>query len=322
MNAHKEKVALTTVIEEFKLETIYAPDDLGTRMITCSDVHRPGIQLSVGYFDYFDSDRIQILGKVEQYYMMERTAEERYAAFHEMTQKEIPAVVITRKLDVYPELLTAAQESRVPILRTDESTSSFMAALIAFLNVSLAPSITRHGVLVEVYGEGVLLLGESGVGKSETAVELVKRGHRLVADDAVEIKRVSAKTLVASAPEIIRHFIELRGIGIVDVKRIFGMGAVKDTENIDLVINLEAWISGKNYERLGLDSEYTNILGIEVPSMTIPVRPGRNLAIIIEIAAMNFRQRRQGYNAAEEINERLTKQMMAEGLDLSGSDIF
>ena len=234
--------------------------------------------------------------------------------------KGIPAAVVTRGLDVPSELLNAAKKFNVPLMRTDESTSSFMAALIASLNLSLAPSITRHGVLVEVYGEGVLLLGESGVGKSETAVELIKRGHRLVADDAVDIRRVSAKTLVGSSPEIIRHFIELRGIGIIDVKKIFGMGAVKNTENINLVINLEIWQQGKTYERLGLDTQVTNILGINVPSLTVPVRPGRNLAVIIEIAAMNHRQRNMGYNAAEELNERLLKQM--QGKDMSSDDLF
>ena len=197
----------------------------------------------------------------------------------------------------------------VPLLRTKEKTSPFMAALIAFLNVQLAPRITRHGVLVEVYGEGLLLLGDSGVGKSETAIELVKRGHRLIADDAVEIKRVSAKSLVGEAPAIIRHYVELRGIGIVDVRRIFGMGAVKNSERIDLVINLEPWVQGKMYDRLGLDNQTMDILGIEIPSITIPVTPGRNLDIILEIAAMNNRQKKMGYNTAEEFNRKLMGQM-------------
>ena len=211
-----------------------------------------------------------------------------------------------------PEMIEIAEKYGVNILRTQISTSGFMSALIAFLNVELAPRITRHGVLVEVYGEGVLILGESGVGKSETAVELMKRGHRLVADDAVEIKRVSSKSLVGSSPEVIRHFIEMRGIGIVDVKKIFGMGAVKDTEKIDLVIHIEPWQKDKQYDRLGLTDNYTNILGIDVPSLTIPVRPGRNLAVIFEIAAMNNRQRRMGYNAAEALNNRLLNQMNEE----------
>ena len=203
----------------------------------------------------------------------------------------------------------AAARYGVPLLVTKERTSAFTAALIAFLNVELAPRITRHGVLVEVYGEGLLLLGDSGVGKSETAIELVKRGHRLIADDAVEIKKVSAIRLVGTAPPIIRHYVELRGIGIVDVRRIFGMGAVKDTQSIDLVINLEPWIQGKMYDRLGLDKQTMDILGIEVPSITIPVKPGRNLAIILEIAAMNNRQKKMGYNTAEEFNRKLMGQM-------------
>lgn len=320
MEGHRGSVKLTKIIKEFHLEIIFEPENLDDIMIKCSDVHRPGIQLSEGYFDYFDNDRIQILGKVEHFYMMKKSSQEREAAYENLMSKGIPAAIVTRGLDIPSELLAAAKKFNVPLMRTDESTSSFMAALIASLNLSLAPSITRHGVLVEVYGEGVLLLGESGIGKSETAVELIKRGHRLVADDAVDIRRVSAKTLVGSSPEIIRHFIELRGIGIIDVKKIFGMGAVKNTENINLVINLEIWQQGKTYERLGLDTQVTNILGINVPSLTVPVRPGRNLAVIIEIAAMNHRQRNMGYVAAEELNERLIKQM--QGKEMSSDDLF
>ena len=320
MKNSNAKVLLDEIIKEFHLETIYAPENINEIQITCSDVHRPGLQISERYYDYFDCDRIQILGKAEQYYMLEKDAEKRCEAFDLLMSKNIPALIITRGLNYAEELYNAAVKHGVPLLRTEESTSSFMAALIAFLNLHLAPSITRHGVLVEVYGEGVLLLGESGVGKSETAVELLKRGHRLVADDAVDIKRVSAKTLVGSSPEIIRHFIELRGIGIIDVKKIFGMGSVKNTENINLVINLEAWQQGKNYERLGLDKEVTNILGIDIPSLTIPVRPGRNLAVIIEIAAMNHRQQNMGYNAAEELSERLTRQMQGE--NILGRNLF
>lgn len=320
MESRRGKVKLSKIIQEFNIEQIYMPENGEDILIECSDVHRPGIQLSERYYNYFDSDRIQILGKVEHYYMLEKSAEERITAYTKLMESGIPAVIITRGLNYTPELFDAAKKYNVPLLRTEESTSSFMAALIAFLNVDLAPTVTRHGVLVEVYGEGVLLLGESGVGKSETAVELLKRGHRLVADDAVDIKKVSAKTLVGSSPEIIRHFIELRGIGIVDVKKIFGMGSVKNTENINLVINLEAWQQGKNYERLGLDKEVTNILGIDIPSLTVPVRPGRNLAIIIEIAAMNHRQQNMGYNAAEELSERLTRQM--NGQDITGRDMF
>ena len=219
-------------------------------------------------------------------------------------------------MEVQPEMVEAAKKYNIPVLRTKETTSRFMSALISYLNVELGARITRHGVLVEVYGEGVLILGESGVGKSETAIELVKRGHRLVADDAVEIKKVSAISLVGTAPEIIRHFIELRGIGIIDVKKIFGMGAVKDSEKIDLIINIEQWDQTKKYDRLGLNTEFTEILDIKVPSITIPVKPGRNLAVIVEVAAMNNRQKRMGYNAAEELNLRLTKNMENASKDL------
>ena len=223
----------------------------------------------------------------------------------ELARHRPPAIVITRGLEVLPELRESCEENGVPLLRTPDITSAFMASLIAYLNVQLAPRITRHGVFVEVYGEGILLVGDSGVGKSETAIELVKRGHRLIADDAVEIRRVSSKTLVGSAPENIRHFIELRGIGIINARRIFGMGAVKVTEKIDMVIQLEQWDNDKVYDRMGLDNEYADILGIKVPMLTIPVKPGRNLAIIIEVASMNSRQKKMGYNAAQELMHNL-----------------
>ena len=222
---------------------------------------------------------------------------------------EFPVLVITRGLQIFPEILELAEKYDRTVLRTELATSEFMSALIRYLNVQIAPRKTRHGVLVEVYGEGILILGESGVGKSETAIELVKRGHRLVADDAVEIKRVSDKTLVGTSPDIIRHFVELRGIGIIDVKEIFGIGAVKDTESIDMIIHLEPWVEGRNYDRLGMMDEYTNVMGINVPSLTIPVKLGRNLAVIVEVAAMNNRQKRMGYNAAVELNNRLMRHM-------------
>ncbi len=299
-------VSLDKIIKEFKLESIYLPER--EVLIDSADVNRPGLQM-VGFYDYFDATRIQILGRVENSYLEDMTSEERYSHLNKFFEKKIPVVIVARNIPISPEMLELAKKYDTPVLRTAISTSAFMSALIAYLNVELAPRITRHGVLVEVYGEGILILGESGVGKSEAAVELMKRGHRLVADDAVEIKKVSSKALVGSSPDIIRHFIEIRGIGIVDVKRIFGMGAVKDTEKIDLVIHLETWQRGKQYDRLGLVDEYTNILGLDIPSLTIPVRPGRNLAIIFEVAAMNNRQRRMGYNAAEELNNRIMEQM-------------
>ncbi len=301
-------IPLSKVIDEFTCEKLYEASNLDSIQISTADVNRPALQI-VGYFDYFDPNRIQVMGKVELTYLEQFSADKRKELLKPLFKREIPCLVITRNMQVYPEMLELAKECDVTLLRTEETTSEFISALISYLHVQIAPRRTRHGVLVEVYGEGILILGESGVGKSENAIELLKRGHRLVADDAVEIKRVSSKTLVGSAPDIIRHFVELRGIGIIDVKEIFGIGAVKDTESIDMIIHLEQWVEGKQYDRLGMVDEYTNIMGINVPSLTVPVRPGRNLAIIIEVAAMNNRQKRMGYNAAVELNNRLMKQM-------------
>lgn len=301
-------VTLDEMIEEFKLEKIWYSADMKGRKVVSSNVNRPGLEI-IGFFEDFDKERIQIFGKVEYNYLRSLNSRQRLESFDKLFATGIPAVVITRQQEIFPELYVAARKHETPLFRTTESTSAFLAALIAYLNNVLAPRITRHGVLVEIYGEGVLILGESGIGKSETAIELVKRGHRLVADDAVEIKRVSAKSLVGSAPAVIRHFIELRGIGIVDVKRIFGMGAVKDTEKINMVVQLEEWDTQKVYDRLGMQNEYINILGLDVPSLKIPVRPGRNLAVILEVAAMNNRQKRMGYNAAKTLNDRLMSGM-------------
>ncbi|MEE1042935.1 MAG: HPr(Ser) kinase/phosphatase [Clostridia bacterium] len=308
MEDSKFTVKLSQVIDDFKLEELYVTDENKETEITTPDVNRPSLQLT-GFYDYFDNNRIQILGKVEYTYLTQISPEERYRQLEMLFSHKIPALIITRGLEEIEGIGELSAKYGVPVLRTQYSTSRFMSAVIAWLNKELAPRITRHGVLVEVYGEGILILGESGVGKSEAAIELVKRGHRLVADDAVEIKKVSDISLVGSSPEIIRHFIELRGIGIIDVKEIFGIGAVKNTEKIDMVINLETWVDGKQYDRLGLEDEYTDILGIKVPSLLIPVKPGRNLAVIVEIAAMNNRQKRNGYNAAEELNKRLMASM-------------
>lgn len=297
-------VSLNKIIEELSLETVYMPQDSEERTVVCADVNRPGLGLS-GYFDYFDNTRIQVMGKSEFGFLNDLSPELRPERLRQLLSKKPPMLVVSRAQDIPPELLAACEEFEVPLLRSSDTTSGFMAALIAFLNVQLAPRITRHGVLVEAYGEGILLVGDSGVGKSETAIELVKRGHRLIADDAVEIRRVSSKTLVGSAPDNIRHFVELRGIGIVNVRRIFGMGAVKVTEKIDMVVQLEQWNKDKQYDRMGLENQYMNILGIEVPMLTIPVKPGRNLAIIIEVAAMNNRQKKMGYNAAQELMKNL-----------------
>ncbi len=297
---------LGVVIDEFQLESINSPEGERDRIISRSEVNRPGLALS-GFFGYFEPGRIQIIGLSENDFISRMEPERMEEIFDKFFSCDPVAVVFSTSLPVNDVIIKAADKYGVPILRTASKTSEFMAALIASLSVTLAPRVTRHGVLVEVYGEGLLILGDSGIGKSETAIELVKRGHRLIADDAVEIKKVSAKSLVGSAPELIRHYVELRGIGIVDVKRIFGMGAVKNTEKIDMIINLEHWVQGKMYDRFGLDTEYTDIMGIKIPTTVIPVRPGRNLAVILEIAAMNNRQKKMGYDTAEEFNERLMK---------------
>ena len=301
-------IPLSTLIGEFGLTPVYLPDDAERIMISNTEVNRPGLALA-GFFEKFEHTRIQLIGIAEYSYLEERDENRRNAKIDDFFRHDPVAVILTTDLTPFEHMREMAEKHKIPLLITKETTSPFMAALIAFLNVQLGPRITRHGVLVEVYGEGLLLLGDSGVGKSETAIELVKRGHRLIADDAVEITRVSAKRLVGEAPEIIRHYVELRGIGIVDVRRLFGMGAVKNSEGIDLVINLEPWVQGKMYDRLGLDNQTMNILGIDVPSITIPVKPGRNLAIILEIAAMNNRQKKMGYNTAEEFNRKLMGQM-------------
>lgn len=302
-------VSLKRIIKEFSLEEVYVPENIDDIMISTADLNRPGLQLG-GFYDYFDSDRIQIIGKNEDSFLKTFIdAETRMERFFE---NKPPVVIVTRGLDITDHTIKVAKKHSIPLLRTAQGTSAFMASLIAFLSVELAPRITRHGVLVEVYGEGMLILGESGVGKSETAIELIKRGHRLIADDAVEIRRVSDKTLVGTPPENIRHFIELRGIGIINARRIFGMGAVKQSEKIDMVIKLEVWDQEKVYDRMGLESEEADILGIRVPQVTVPVRPGRNLAIILEVAAMNNRQKKMGYNAAKELLKRLG---MDDGVD-------
>ena len=304
-------IPLSQLCEEFSLEKVYVPEHFEEIMITTPEISRPGLALA-GFFEIFEAARVQIIGYAEYRYLETLPPEVRKQNITNYINATPVAVVHSSSAPVMEEMLEAAARVGVPLLRSQEKTSPLMASMIAALNNHLAPRITRHGVLVEVYGEGLLLLGDSGVGKSETAIELVKRGHRLIADDAVEIKRVSSKTLVGTAPDIIRHYVELRGIGIVDVRRLFGMGAVKMTERIDLIINLETWVQGKMYDRLGLDEETTNILGLEIPSITIPVKPGRNLAIILEIAAMNNRQKKMGYNTAEEFNKKLMGQM---GLD-------
>lgn len=293
-------VPLEKIVQNLHLEVVFAPRELSDMPVTTPDVNRPGLLLS-GYDEYFDPTRIQILGNAEMGYLSTLEESERRSRVHTLFASQPPAVVITRSLEVLDEITEFATQYSVPVLRTAENTSSMMSALISTLSVDLAPRITRHGVLVEVYGEGILIMGDSGVGKSETAIELVKRGHRLIADDAVELRRVSDRTIFGTAPENIRHFIELRGVGIINIARVFGSGAVKMSEKIDLVVHLEPWNKEKNYSRTGLETETTDILGLAIPSTVIPVMPGRNLAVILEAAAINNRQKKMGYNAAVEL---------------------
>ena len=307
----KYSIPLSDLIREFQLEEIYLPEDAKNIKVSCPELNRPGLALT-GFTEIFDSIRIQVIGRAEHQYLSELSDVQRNIRLEAFLKMKPVAVIITTTLAVFDEMLIHAKKYGVPILRTDERTSPIMASIISSLNTKLAPRLTMHGVFVEVYGEGILIIGDSGIGKSETAIELVKRGHRLIADDAVEIKRVSSKTLLGSAPELIKYYIELRGIGIVDVRRLFGMGAVKETEKIDLVIKLENWDPEKLYDRFGLDDETEDILGIKVPAITIPVHPGRNLAVVLEIAAMNHRQKKLGYNTAEEFNKRLMEQYSGE----------
>ena len=303
-------ITLDKLIQELQFEEIYMPVPANQIKIVNREVNRPGLALA-GFLTVFEPTRVQVIGRAEMQYLYEigkDLADARLDAF--FAQKPI-AVIITTNFEIGEEILSPAKKYGVPVLRTKEKTSPIMASLIASLNHHLASRITQHGVLVEVYGEGVLILGESGIGKSETAIALVERGHRLIADDAVEIKRVSAKALIGSAPSLIKHYVELRGIGIIDVRRLYGMGAVKDTEKIDLVIHLEQWEEGKMYDRFGLEEQTYNILGIDVPSITVPVRPGRSLPIILEIAAMNHRQKKMGYNTAAELEKQLIEQLGA-----------
>ena len=282
-------VSLKKLTEKVSMDVVYAPQDLENISVEIAEVNRPGLFLA-GYYDYFDKLRLQIMGLAEMNFLSGLSPEKRYEALDQLFRQQPPAVIVGRG---------------VALLRSNETTCTLMGSIISVLNLELAPRITRHGVLVEVYGEGILILGDSGIGKSELAIELVKRGHRLVADDAVELRKVSNRQIMGTAPENIRHFIELRGIGIVNVARVFGVGAVKVSESLDLVVQLEAWDPTKNYQRTGLESEYYEILGVNIPSTSIPVSPGRNLAVVLETAAINNRQKKMGYNAAKELLIRL-----------------
>ena len=305
---------LKKMIDELKLEVLFMPENGENSLISNNDTNRPGLQLA-GFYDYFDNKRVQVMGKMEHAYLEGMESEGRKKALENLLMYRFPALVLTRSLDAFPELMELAPNYEIPILRTDESTTVFISKLMAFLNLQLAPRITRHGVLIEIYGEGVMIMGESGVGKSETAVELIKRGHRLIADDAVEIRKASNITLVGSSPDNIRHFLELRGIGIVNARQLFGIGSVKMTEKIDMVVEMELWNPEKTYDRMGVDTHYMTILGVKVPLLNIPVKPGRNLAVILEVAAMNNRQKKMGYNAAKDLLRQL-------GMDSDSEDIM
>ena len=297
-------VNLTQIIEKMKLENLTPEIDVKGIKITQPDINRPALQMA-GYFEHYEATRLQIIGFVEYTYMESMTEERKQKMYNQLVSFPIPCIVFSRELHPDPLFLQIAQEKNVPILMTKKATSAFMAEIIRWLNVMLAPCISVHGVLVDVYGEGVLITGESGIGKSEAALELIKRGHRLVSDDVVEIRKVSDDTLIGNAPDITKHFIELRGIGIIDVKTLFGVSSVKDTQSIDLVVRLEDWNKDKEYDRLGLEEEYTDYLGNKIVCHNIPIRPGRNLAIICESAAVNHRQKKMGYNAAQELYTRV-----------------
>ncbi len=297
-------IFLSKIVEHFDLEVVYDSGDIEERRITVADVTRPGLQLA-GYYDHFGPDRLQMVGNMEHAFLENLTSQDRKKSVMKLFEKEIPALIITRNHEVQPEILEAARETKTPVLRTADATSEFSSELIKFLKMELAPRVSMHGVLVEVNGEGILILGESGVGKSETALEIVKRGHRLIADDQVEIRKVSETTLVGRAPDVIKHLIEIRGIGIMNVKELYGVSSVKPQESIDFIINLEMWDENKTYDRMGLNEETTEILGLKIPSVTIPVGPGRNLAIIVEAAAINFRVKKMGFNAAQDLVSRV-----------------
>ena len=296
--AQTYSVPLKTIVEEQGFTLLHTSADYAKELLTTADVNRPGLQLA-GFYNYFDPRRLQIIGRVETTYLVTLSPEERRARFEEFMRYPITGLVICHDMDPFPECMEMAEKYDRNVFLTREDTSTLMARLIASLSTHLAPRVTRHGVLVEVFGEGVLITGDSGVGKSETALELIKRGHRLVADDAVEIRRTDRNTLIGSAPEMIRYYMELRGIGVINARQIYGVGAVKPDSRIDLVVSMEPWEDGRAYDRLGLGTDYYDILGVKVPMVTIPVRPGRNLAVILELAAMNNCQKNMGYNAAQ-----------------------
>lgn len=297
MPEQKYSVLLSELVNEHELTIVHSSNDYDTKAITSMAVSRPGLQFA-GFYEYFDSRRMLICGKQENKYLERLDPISRFRAVEELMQHNPPALVVCHRVLPLPELVSLSKHYDINVFTTELDTSEFMANLISSLHVHLAPRKTIHAVLVDVYGEGVLIMGDSGIGKSETALELIKRGHRLIADDAVEIKRILGNELIGSAPPMIRHFMEFRGIGVVNARAIYGVGAVKSSQTIHMVVNLENWDQYKSYDRLGMVSDTTEILGVDIPSVTIPVRPGRNLAVIVELAAMNNRQKNMGYNAA------------------------
>ncbi len=299
-------VLLSTLVSEFNLEVAYASSDYQEIRLTVADVARPGLQLA-GYYDHFEPMRLQVMGNVEVSYVQKLSQEERAMTFDRLFSFRFPALLITRDIEPDPQCMEMAIKHNVTLLRSKEATSTIVSAIIAWLKSELAPSITRHGVLMEVYGEGLLLIGDSGIGKSEAAIELLKRGHRLIADDAVEIRKISESALVGTAPALIRNYVELRGIGIINVAKLFGMGAVKAENEINLVVNIVPWNNQTVYDRLGLEDQHMEILGVQIPMNTIPITPGRNLAVILEVAAMNNRQRKMGYNPALEFTQQMDR---------------
>ena len=298
MKNDEYSVSLSSIVKEQGLKILHASKDFDTACVRTADVNRPALQLA-GFYDYFDPKRLQLIGRVECTYLESLDPNQRAEALERFMRFDLSAIILCHGIDTIPELVEMAEKYDRNLMSTNEDTSTFMADLISMLRNAMAPRVTMHGVLVEVYGEGLLISGDSGVGKSETALELIKRGHRLIADDAVIIRRTSRETLIGTAPPLIRYYMELRGIGVINARHIFGVGAVKPETNVDLVVNFELWDDNKAYDRLGLETEYTTILGVEMPCYTIPVRPGRNLAVILELAAMNNRQKKMGYNAAE-----------------------
>ncbi|MBQ8830656.1 MAG: HPr(Ser) kinase/phosphatase [Oscillospiraceae bacterium] len=306
---HTFSCKMAKIAETLNFRTLYKSTDYDTKLLTTSEVHRPGLQLD-GFFTHFNPNRIQIIGGMEIEFMKPYSYHERIAKYSDLFARGIPCVVVTANREPGIEMLQIAEKYDVTVFSTDMETATAMTNIIRAVGLELAPRITRHGVLMEVYGLGVLIMGESGIGKSETAIELIKRGHRLVADDAVEIKRTDIDKLQGSAPDLIKYYVEVRGIGIIDVRRSFGMGAVKPWQDIALVVNFEPWKDGEVYDRLGLKDNYTNILGVDVTTYTVPVRPGRNLSVIIEVAAMEFRQKIMGFNAAKEFTEQINNHLM------------